>query len=127
MNKASDVFILNNNYKIPCLGYGTWQTPDGNTAVIAVRKALEVGYRHIDAAAAYGNEASVGRGIAESGLNRADLFVTSKVWTEDRGYERTLLAFEETLSDLQLDYLDLYLIHWPASASRFYDWVSINL
>ena len=127
MNKASDVFILNNNYKIPCLGYGTWQTPDGNTAVIAVKKALEVGYRHIDAAAAYGNEASVGRGIAESGLNRADLFVTSKVWTEDRGYERTLLAFEKSLSDLQLDCLDLYLIHWPASASRFSDWENINL
>ena len=127
MNKASDVFILNSNYQIPCLGYGTWQTPDGNTAVIAVKKALEVGYRHIDAAAAYGNEASVGRGIAESGLNRADLFVTSKVWTEDRGYERTLLAFEKSLSDLQLDCLVLYLIHWPAFASRFSDWENINL
>ena len=127
MNKASDVFVLNNDYGIPCLGYGTLQIPDGNTAVNAVKKALEVGYRHIDAAAAYGNEASVGRGIAESGLNRADLFVTSKVWTEARGYERTLLAFEKSLSDLQLDCLDLYLIHWPASASRFSDWENINL
>jgi diketogulonate reductase-like aldo/keto reductase len=127
MNKASDVLTLNNNYKIPCLGFGTWQTPDGSTAVIAVKKALESGYRHVDAAAIYGNEVSVGRGIAESGLDRADLFVTSKVWNKERGYETTLLAFEESLSDLQLDYLDLYLIHWPASASRFSDWENINL
>jgi len=127
MNKASDVLTLNNNYKIPCLGFGTWQTPDGSTAVNAVKKALESGYRHVDAAAIYGNEVSVGRGIAESGLDRADLFVTSKVWNKERGYETTLLAFEESLSDLQLDYLDLYLIHWPASASRFSDWENINL
>lgn len=127
MNKATDFFTLHNNYRIPCLGFGTWQTPDGNTAVMAVRKALEIGYRHIDTATIYGNEASVGRGIAESGINRADLFITSKVWNAARGYKKTLLAFERSLSDLQLDYLDLYLIHWPASASRFDDWENTNL
>jgi diketogulonate reductase-like aldo/keto reductase len=127
MNSTTDASTLSNNYEVPCLGFGTWQMPDGNTAVMAVKEALEIGYRHIDAAAVYGNEASVGRGIAESGLNREDLFVTSKVWNEDRGYEKTLLAFEKSLSDLQLDYLDLCLIHWPASASRFDDWENINL
>ena len=111
MNRASDVFTLGNDYKIPCLGFGTWQIPDGNTAVTAVRKALETGYRHIDAAAIYGNEAGVGRGIAESGLNRADLFVTSKVWNAERGYDKTRLAFEKSVSNLQLDYLDLYGPH----------------
>lgn len=125
--KNEPLFTLNNNYQIPCIGLGTWQTPDGETATEAVKNALKNGYRHIDAAAIYGNEASVGKGIAELGINRADLFITSKVWNDNRGYQNTLCAFENTLSDLQLDYLDLYLIHWPASSSRFNDWESINI
>ena len=125
--KNAHIFTLNNNYQIPCIGLGTWQTPDGDTATAAVKDALQNGYRHIDAAAIYGNEASVGRGIAESGINREELFITSKVWNEDRGYKNTLAAFEKTVADLQLDYLDLYLIHWPASSSHFTDWQKINL
>ena len=127
MHNPADSFKLGNGCAIPCLGFGTWQTPGGDTAVAAVKTALENGYRHIDAAAAYGNEPDVGRGIAASGLPRASIFVTSKVWNDKRGYESTLRAFEKTLTDLRLDYLDLYLIHWPVSASRFPDWESINL
>ena len=127
MHNPTDSFKLGNGCAIPCLGFGTWQTPSGDTAVAAVKTALEKGYRHIDAAAVYGNEPDVGRGIAASGLPRTSIFVTSKVWNEKRGYKSTLYAFEKTLTDLRLDYLDLYLIHWPASASRFPDWESINL
>jgi len=127
MKQLSDSFILNNGYKIPCIGFGTWQIPDGETAVSAVKVALESGYRHIDAAAIYGNELGVGKGISESGIKRADLFVTSKVWNDERGYQKTINAFAKTLADLQLDYLDLYLIHWPASSSRYSNWEELNL
>lgn len=122
-----DTFILNNGYKIPCIGFSTWQTPDGETAVKAVKDALHFGYKHIDTAAIYGNEKSVGKAIKESGINRDELFITSKVWNKDRGYKTTLAAFEKTLDNLKLDYLDLYLIHWPASVSQFKDWDNINL
>lgn len=119
MKSLSDTFTLSNGIRIPCIGFGTWQTPDGNVAISSVVEAIKVGYRHIDAAAIYGNEQSVGQGIAQgiasTELQRQDLFVTSKVWNAYRGYEKTLMAFENTLSDLGLDYLDLYLIHWPAA------------
>lgn len=119
-------FRLNNNVEIPSIGFGTWQTPDGETAALAVKTALENGYRHIDAAAIYKNEVSVGLGIKESGIKREELFITSKVWNTERGYEKTKLAFEKTLKDLDLDYLDLYLIHWPANKKQFSNWKEIN-
>ena len=103
------------------------ETPDGEVAEAGVKTAIKSGYRHIDTAAAYGNEISVGKGIRESRIPRKELFVTSKVWNEERGYEKTLAAFEKTLSDLGLEYLDLYLIHWPASSHQFSDWEEINL
>lgn len=119
-------FTLNNGITIPSIGYGTWQVENGPAAVQTVAEALRIGYRHIDTATCYGNEKSVGEAIARSGLDRRDLFVTSKVWNTDRGYDSTLKAFERSLSDLGLDYLDLYLIHWPASPHRFGDWQHIN-
>lgn len=127
MKSLNDTFHLNNGYEIPCVGFGTWQTPDGDTAVMAVSEAIKTGYRHIDTAACYGNEVSVGQGIKKSGIEREKLFVTSKVWNTERGYEKTIAAFETTLTDLGLDYLDLYLIHWPASSSQYDNWEKINL
>ena len=124
------IFKLNNGKEIPAIGLGTWQTPDGETAVKAVSHAIKCGYRHVDAAAVYGNEQSVGEGIRkglqEAGLKREELFVTSKVWNTERGYDRTMRAFEKTVGDLGLDYLDLYLIHWPAIAKQFADWQKMN-
>ncbi len=115
-----DTLQLANGVRIPCLGFGTWQSKP-EVVTTAVKEALAVGYRHIDAAAAYGNEPEVGRGIAESGVAREEIFVTSKLWNTERGYEKTRAAFEKTLVDLSLDYLDLYLIHWPANRLQFGD------
>lgn len=111
---------LNNGVKIPCVGYGTFRTP-ADVAEQAVADAIEVGYRHIDTAAVYGNEEAVGRGIKASGINRKRLFVTSKLWNTHRGYDSTKKALQASLDRLGLDYLDLYLIHWPANRKQFGD------
>lgn len=124
--KFSDDVTLANGVKMPCVGYGTWQTPDGDVARNSVRTAIEAGYRHIDTAAGYGNEESVGAGIRESGVAREDLFVTTKHWIVDRGYEKTIAACEQSLRNLGMDYLDLYLIHWPAVAKVSPNWEQIN-
>ena len=117
---------LSNGVEIPVLGFGTWQTKDGETAVNAVKAAIESGYRHIDCAPVYQNENSVGEGIKASGIKREELFVTSKVWNEDRGRFRTIAACERSLKDLGLDYFDLYLIHWPASPKDYDCWEELN-
>ncbi|WP_311775111.1 aldo/keto reductase [Alkalihalobacillus sp. TS-13] len=103
---------LNNGVKMPQLGFGVWQVED-EAAVPAVKKSLEVGYRSIDTAAIYGNERGVGEALKQSGIRREELFITTKVWNSDQGFENTLRAFDESLDKLGLDYVDLYLIHWP--------------
>ncbi|MEG0284812.1 MAG: aldo/keto reductase [Vagococcus sp.] len=110
------MYELNNGIKIPKVGFGTWQTPDGDVAEESVVAALEAGYRHIDTAAIYGNEESVGRGIKRSGLNRDELFITTKLWNDKHSYEGAKQGIDESLKKLDLDYVDLYLIHWPNPA-----------
>lgn len=109
---------LNNGVEIPCVGYGTFRTAPAVTAQ-AVQDAIAAGYRHIDTAKVYENEAGVGQGIKAAGVPREELFVTSKLWNTDRGYEATKAAFQASLDRLGLDYLDLYLIHWPANEKQF--------
>lgn len=109
---------LSNGVTIPGLGYGTYQTPPED-AYRAVTDALAVGYRHIDTAALYGNESGVGQAVKDSGLKREEVFITSKLWNTERGYDKTMAAFEKTLAELGTDYLDLYLIHWPANEKQF--------
>ncbi|MFE1260196.1 aldo/keto reductase [Streptomyces albogriseolus] len=104
---------------MPQLGFGVWQVPDAE-AETAVAAALEAGYRSIDTAAIYGNEKGTGRAVARSGVPREDLFVTTKLWNSDQGYDSTLKAFDTSLAKLGLDYVDLYLIHWPTPARDLY-------
>lgn len=104
---------LSNGVSMNEIGFGTWKSPDSQVTIDAVKVALQCGYGHIDAAAIYGNEDMVGQGIRESGVKREDIFVTSKLWNEVRGYDETIAAFNKSLNDLGLEYLDLYLIHWP--------------
>lgn len=126
MKSVKDTYKLNSGLDIPCVGFGTWQTPDGDVAVAAVKAALEIGYRHIDTAAAYENEASVGQAVRESGIARKDIFVTSKLFNPDHGYDKTMRAFDNTLKELGFDYLDLYLIHWPNPINFRKNWKEAN-
>lgn len=105
---------FNDGRSIPQLGLGVWQTPD-DVAVEAVSTALKTGYRHIDTAAVYKNEEGVGKGIVASGIDRGDIFLTTKVWNEDQGFDETLKAMDASLKRLGTDYVDLYLIHWPSA------------
>ena len=106
-------YTLNNGVSIPVLGFGTWKAENGEVAYQAVLEALKAGYRHIDTAAIYKNEESVGRAIRDSGIPRQEIFVTTKLWNTNHSYDEARQAFEESMEKLGLDYLDLYLIHWP--------------
>lgn len=120
-------FKLNNGVEIPAIGFGTWQIEEGEKAYQAVKTAIEKGYTHIDTAAVYGNEVSVGKAIKESGVARENLFITTKLWNDKRGYENAKAAFQESMDKLGLEYLDLYLLHWPANETQFPEnWKEIN-
>lgn len=126
MQTLTDSYSLSNGVAIPRLGFGTYKTPEGEVGVAAVKTALETGYRHIDTAAFYGNETSVGRAIRDAGIPRQEIFVTTKVWNTERGYEKAKASILASLDRLGLEYLDLCLIHWPATARQYEDWEGVN-
>ena len=126
MKSVTDTYKLSNGVEIPCIGFGTWQTPDGEVAVASVRSAIEAGYRHIDTAQVYGNEESVGTAVKQSGVRREELFITSKLWNADRGYKNTMASFDVSMKKLGIDYMDLFLIHWPNPAAFRSSWQEAN-
>ena len=129
-NNLQDTVKLNNGIEIPWIGLGVFKVQDGEEVVSAVKAAIKNGYRSIDTAAVYGNEEGVGKAIGESlkenGLSREELFITSKVWNADQGYESTLAAYKNSLNKLGLDYLDLYLIHWPVKGKYKETWRALE-
>ncbi|GFZ33089.1 glyoxal reductase [Clostridium zeae] len=130
INNLKNTVTLNNSVKMPWLGLGVFRVEDSQELVDAVKSAIKNGYRSIDGAAIYDNEVSMGKGIAEgikiTGISRKDLFITSKVWNADLGYEATIKAYETSLKKLGLDYLDLYLIHWPVEGKYKDAWRALE-
>lgn len=126
MKSLTDCYELLNGVKIPCVGFGTWQIDDEKIAIQSVSDAIKVGYRHIDTAAAYNNEKGVGIAVKDSGVDRKDIFITSKLQNSMHGYDNTIKAFEQTMINLGTDYLDLYLIHWPNPLQYRDNWEAVN-
>lgn len=113
VQSIKDTYTLSNGVEIPVIGLGVYKNTDQNELSTAIQTALDAGYRHIDTAAVYQNEAGVGEAVRKSGVPREKIFITTKVWNTDQGYEETLKAFDESLKQLGMDYVDLYLVHWP--------------
>jgi diketogulonate reductase-like aldo/keto reductase len=129
MKKITDLqgtFTLHNGVEMPYFGLGVYLSEDGQEVINAVKWALEAGYRHIDTASVYNNEEGVGKGIRESGAQRKEVFLVSKVWNSDQGYDSTLKAFDDSLDRLQVDYLDLYLVHWPVNGKYKDTWRALE-
>ncbi|KEO83831.1 aldo/keto reductase [Tumebacillus flagellatus] len=126
IHSLQDTTTLNNGVKMPWLGLGVWKVTEEGQVEKAVLSALEAGYRSIDTAAIYGNEEGVGRALRDSGIPRDQIFVTTKVWNSNQGYESTLAAFDESMQKLGLDYLDLYLIHWPVAGKYKDTWRALE-
>lgn len=126
MESIRDTYVLSNGVKIPCVGFGTFKQPNDEHTVDIVKTAIDCGYRHIDTAFMYQNEEAVGKAIKGCGLKRNELFITSKLNNSDHGYEATLKEFEITMSRLDIEYLDLYLIHWPSPLKFRDNWKEAN-
>ncbi|MFH0067046.1 aldo/keto reductase [Peribacillus sp. NPDC056705] len=126
ISNIGETITLHNGVKMPQLGFGVFKVKNGNETVESVKKAIEVGYRAIDTAAIYENEEGVGQAIRECGVPREELFITSKVWNTEQGYETTLQAFDDSLHRLGLEYLDLYLIHWPGKDKYLETWRALE-
>ena len=122
ISKLTDTVTLNNGVKMPRMGLGVWQVNEGREVEASVSAALRAGYRSIDTAAAYGNETGVGRAIKQSGIPRSELFITTKLWNAHHGYDAALRAHEASLNKLGLDFVDLYLIHWPVKGKYLETW-----
>ncbi|WP_040952847.1 aldo/keto reductase [Gorillibacterium massiliense] len=126
MAHISDVATLANGVKMPWIGLGVYKSKEGTEVINAVTSALRSGYRHIDTAAAYGNEEGVGQAIRESGISRDSIFVTTKVWNSRQGFDSTLAAFDESMEKLALDAVDLYLVHWPVKGKYKETWKALE-
>ncbi|MBD3106973.1 aldo/keto reductase [Bacillus sp. AGMB 02131] len=122
IKSLQDTFTLHNGVKMPGFGLGVYKTADGEEVINAIKYAVKAGYRAIDTAALYFNEDGVGEGIKQCGLPREEIFVTTKVWNSDQGYDATLAAFEKSRKKLDVDYVDLYLIHWPVKEKYKETW-----
>ncbi len=118
--------ILHDGNRMPLFGLGVWAAQSGQETYDAVLYALKTGYRHIDTAEMYGNEKDVGKAVVDSGINRADVFVTTKLWDSGLGYDHALKAFDISLQKMNLDYVDLYLIHWPENGSQLKIWRALE-
>ncbi|MCI0411409.1 aldo/keto reductase, partial [bacterium] len=124
--KIDSTIQMNNGVNIPRLGLGMYRSPQGQKSFSTVSYALQFGYRHIDTAALYNNEREVGDAVEESGIPREQIFVTTKLWNDDHGYDKALRAFEKSMKELNLGYIDLYLVHWPVTGKRRDSWKALQ-
>ena len=124
--KIDSTIPMNNGVHIPRLGLGMYRSPKGRKSFSTALYALQFGYRHVDTAALYNNEREVGEAVRESGLPRADIFVTTKLWNDDQGYDKALRAFDKSLKELNLETIDLYLVHWPVTDKRHESWKALQ-
>ncbi|WP_412733929.1 aldo/keto reductase [Halalkalibacterium halodurans] len=125
-NSLQATTTLHNGVKMPWFGLGVFKVSEGDEVIQSVKDAIRAGYKSIDTAAVYGNEEGVGKAIAESGVPREELFITSKVWNADQGFDSTISAFNTSLEKLGLDYLDLYLVHWPVKGKYVETWKALE-
>lgn len=126
MKQIKDSYLLSNGVELPCIGYGTYKAADGNDCDI-IKMAMEAGYQYFDTASFYGTESYIAQAMKESGKERKDCIIASKVWKDEMGYEQTKEAFQRTLERLDTDYLDLYLIHWPLPSPDYREWKQLNV